>query len=92
MARDSLASIAPFAGQVRRQAGSPVAAAWGIDAPETAESTVATGQLDLVMAGRAHLANPYWPDHAALNLKVERAAWILPAPYAHRLARYRLVS
>lgn len=86
------AFLAPIAGQVRRQAGIPVAAAWGIDAPETAESTVATGQLDLVMVGRAHLANPHWPYHAALKLKVDRAAWVLPAPYAHWLARYRPVS
>ena len=41
------------------------------------------------MIGRAHLANPHWPYHAALQLKLPKAAWVLPAPYAHWLERYQ---
>lgn len=83
------AFLAPIAQKVRRAAGLPVSSAWGIGTPELAERCVATEQLDLVMVGRAHLANPHWPYFAAQELKVERAAWTLPAPYAHWLERYK---
>ncbi|CAO3361376.1 NADH:flavin oxidoreductase/NADH oxidase [Azospirillum melinis] len=83
------AFLAPVAGRVRREAELPVAAAWGIDAPKIADRTVADGQLDLVMVGRAHLANPHYPYRAAKELGVERPSWVLPAPYAHWLERYR---
>ena len=82
------AFLAPIAGRVRRETGIPVASAWGIDTPQLAEQTVAKGQLDLVMVGRAHLANPHWTYHAARTLEVDRASWVLPAPYAHWLERY----
>ena len=82
------AFLAPIAGRVRRGAGLPVASAWGIDNPATADATVRDGQLDLVMVGRAHLANPHWPMQAARALGVERPTWVLPAPYAHWLERY----
>ena len=84
------AFLAPIAARVRQEAGLPVAAAWGIDTPQLADSTVANGQLDLVMIGRAHLANPHWPLQAARALNVERPTWVLPAPYAHWLERYRV--
>ena len=83
------AFLAPIAERVRREAGLPVASAWGIDNPATADATVRDGQLDLVMIGRAHLANPHWPLQAARALNVERPTWVLPAPYAHWLERYR---
>ncbi|WP_207462295.1 NADH:flavin oxidoreductase/NADH oxidase [Azospirillum sp. SYSU D00513] len=84
------AFLAPVAGRVRREAELPVASAWGIDAPENADRAVAEGDLDLVMVGRAHLADPHWPYHAAQQLKLERPSWVLPAPYAHWLERYRV--
>ncbi|WP_321878398.1 NADH:flavin oxidoreductase/NADH oxidase [Paraburkholderia bannensis] len=83
------AFLAPIAQKVRRAAGLPVSSAWGIGTPELAERSVASEQLDLVMVGRAHLANPHWPYFAAQELKVDRAAWTLPAPYAHWLERYK---
>ncbi len=82
------AFLAPIAERVRREADLPVAAAWGIDNPAIADATVREGQLDLVMVGRAHLANPHWPLQAARALGVERPTWVLPAPYAHWLERY----
>jgi 2,4-dienoyl-CoA reductase-like NADH-dependent reductase (Old Yellow Enzyme family) len=82
------AFLAPIAERVRHEAGIPVASAWGIDTPELAERTVHDGQLDLVMVGRAHLANPHWPYHAARELGIDRPSWVLPAPYAHWLERY----
>lgn len=82
------ALLAPIAARVRRESGLPVASSWGIDQPALAEQVVADGQMDLVMVGRAHLANPHWPYQAALQLKLDRASWVLPAPYAHWLERY----
>ncbi|AKM31153.1 NADH:flavin oxidoreductase [Pandoraea faecigallinarum] len=81
--------LAPISARVKNEAGIPVASAWGIDDPVVANRIVADGQLDLVMVGRAHLANPHWPYFAARELDEKRPTWVLPAPYAHWLARYR---
>jgi len=83
------AFMGPVAERVRREAGVPVSSAWGFGTPEIAERVVKEQQLDLVMVGRAHLANPHWAYFAAKELGIERAAWTLPAPYAHWLERYR---
>jgi 2,4-dienoyl-CoA reductase-like NADH-dependent reductase (Old Yellow Enzyme family) len=83
------AFLAPIAERVRREAGIPVSSAWGIDTPELAQRVLENEQLDLVMVGRAHLADPHWPYKAARALGVERASWTLPAPYAHWLERYQ---
>jgi len=82
------AFLAPIAERVRKEADLPVSSAWGIDTPELADRSVGNGQLDLVMVGRAHLADPHWPYHAARKLGIERPSWTLPAPYAHWLERY----
>ncbi|RDK10796.1 NADH:flavin oxidoreductase/NADH oxidase [Cupriavidus lacunae] len=84
------AFLAPIAGRVRSEARLPVASSWGIDDPQLADRAVADGQMDLVMVGRALLANPHWPYHAARRLQVQRPSWVLPAPYAHWLERYQL--
>lgn len=83
------AFLAPIAERVRRETGLPVSSAWGIDTPELAQRVIEDGQLDLVMVGRAHLADPHWPYKAARALGIERASWTLPAPYAHWLERYQ---
>jgi len=82
------ALLAPIAERVRREAGLPVSSAWGFGTPELAQAAVQNNQLDLVMIGRAHLADPHWPYKAALALGVDRPSWTLPAPYAHWLERY----
>jgi 2,4-dienoyl-CoA reductase-like NADH-dependent reductase (Old Yellow Enzyme family) len=74
--------------RVRREAGVPVSSAWGFGEPSLAEQAVKSEQLDLVMVGKAHLANPHWTYFAAKELGVERPSWVLPAPYAHWLERY----
>ena len=84
------AFLGSVAQRVREQAGIPVASAWGFDGPNLAERALAEGQLDLVMVGRAHLANPHYPLQAAKELGVERPTWVLPAPYAHWLERYSM--
>ncbi|MGI4855697.1 MAG: NADH:flavin oxidoreductase/NADH oxidase [Janthinobacterium lividum] len=82
------AFLAPVAERVRRESGLPVSSAWGIDTPALAQQVVADQQLDLVMVGRAQLADPHWPYYAAKKLGLERPSWTLPAPYAHWLERY----
>ncbi|HLW05342.1 MAG TPA: NADH:flavin oxidoreductase/NADH oxidase [Azoarcus sp.] len=84
----SPAFLAPVAERVRTEADLPVAAAWGIDAVPDVEQVIAEKKMDLVMIGRAHLANPHWPMQVAQALKLEKPTWILPAPYAHWLERY----
>lgn len=83
------AFLAPVAERVGREAELPVASSWGVDTPVLAEGVVAAGQMDLVMVGRRHLANPHWSLEAAQTLKVDKPTWVLPAPYAHWLERYR---
>lgn len=83
------AFMAPIAKQVRQQAGIPVSSAWGFGKPDLAEAAVESESLDIVMVGRSHLVNPHWPYEAAKDLGVEKASWVLPAPYAHWLGRYQ---
>jgi len=82
------AFLGPIAQRVRHEAGLPVSSAWGIGTPELAERVLQDGQLDLVMVGRAHLADPHWPYKAARELGIDNPSWTLPAPYAHWLERY----
>ncbi|WEK45261.1 MAG: NADH:flavin oxidoreductase/NADH oxidase [Candidatus Andeanibacterium colombiense] len=84
--------LIPYAARIREEAGIPVVAAWGIDNPQIANAAVGAGQLDLVMMGHAHLADPHYPYVAAKALGKERPSWVLPAPYAHWLERYRGVQ
>ncbi len=82
------AFLGPIAERVRREADVPVSSAWGFGTPAIAERVVKEEQLDVVMVGRSHLANPHWAYFAAKELAIERPSWTLPAPYAHWLARY----
>ncbi|USI74769.1 NADH:flavin oxidoreductase/NADH oxidase [Sphingomonas morindae] len=81
--------LADIAARVRRETGLPGATSWYISGAEEAEQLIAEDRLDLVMLGRPLLADPHWPYAAARTLGLEEAAWTLPAPYAHWLARYR---
>lgn len=84
------ALLAPYAERVRREVGIPVSAAWCVDTPEAIRDVLARDQMDLVLLGRRHLANPHYPYELALALGEENAAWkALPDSYAHWLARYR---
>ncbi|WP_233237968.1 NADH:flavin oxidoreductase/NADH oxidase [Bordetella sp. LUAb4] len=81
--------LAPVAARVRRETGMPVASGWCMDDPQVAERAIAEGQMDLVMIARAHLADPHYPYALAVALGQENPAWVLPAPYAHWLSRYK---
>lgn len=86
------ALMAPIAERVRREANIPAATTWYISDPKQADALIRDGKVDLVMLGRSLLANPHWPYEAARALGRDKAAWTLPAPYAHWLERYRAAS
>lgn len=81
--------VASIAERVRNETGLPGATSWYISDAVEADAMIASGKVDLVMLGRPLLADPHWPFAAARKLGIERAAWTLPAPYAHWLERYR---
>lgn len=82
------AFLAPVAERVRREAGLPIASAWGFDAAADAARAVDDGVLDVVMIGRAHLANPHYGYRLAQKLGVKPPEQLLPAPYGFWLERY----
>jgi NADPH2 dehydrogenase len=83
------AFMAPFAAQVRREAEIATSTSWFISEPKQADGLIRDGQVDIVMLGRPLLEDPHWPYRAARALEIDRPAWVLPAPYAHWLDRYR---
>ena len=64
----------PFADAIRNRGGMPSAALGLIYSADMAEQILANGQADLVVLGRAMLADPYWPLRAAKALRAE-IAW-----------------
>ena len=64
----------PFAQAIRAQAGIATGAVGLITGAAQAEAIVASGQADLVLLARELLRNPYWPLHAARELRTN-VAW-----------------
>ncbi|WP_083582190.1 NADH:flavin oxidoreductase/NADH oxidase [Halomonas aestuarii] len=65
----------PLAQRVRQESGMATGAVGLIHSPDLAEAVIANGQADLVVLGRALLADPAWPLRAAAMLKAENVAW-----------------
>jgi len=59
----------PFAEAIRREAGIATAAVGMITAPAQADEIIRNGRADLVLLARASLRDPYWPLHAARELR-----------------------
>jgi 2,4-dienoyl-CoA reductase-like NADH-dependent reductase (Old Yellow Enzyme family) len=59
----------PFASRIRRETGLPTAAVGLITSPEQAEQILKTEEADMVILAREFLRDPYWPLHAARQLK-----------------------
>ena len=64
----------PFAEAIRREAGMPTGAVGLIHSPDLAEQILANGQADIIVLGRALLAEPYWPLTAAKKLRA-KVSW-----------------
>jgi 2,4-dienoyl-CoA reductase-like NADH-dependent reductase (Old Yellow Enzyme family) len=61
----------PFAEAIRKHAGIPTCAVGLISDATQAEQILSLGQADAVALARALLRDPYWPRHAAKELKVD---------------------
>jgi 2,4-dienoyl-CoA reductase-like NADH-dependent reductase (Old Yellow Enzyme family) len=83
------AFMAPIAARIKHEAGIATSTSWFVAEPGQADGLIRDDKVDLVMLGRPLLEDPHWPYRAARALDVEKAAWTLPAPYAHWLERYR---
>jgi 2,4-dienoyl-CoA reductase-like NADH-dependent reductase (Old Yellow Enzyme family) len=79
----------PVAERVKHDTAMPIAASWCIDDPLMAERAVTEGKMDLVLIGRAHLANPHYPYQIAMALGENMPANVLPPSYSYWLSRYR---
>jgi 2,4-dienoyl-CoA reductase-like NADH-dependent reductase (Old Yellow Enzyme family) len=60
---------APFAEQIRKEAGISTAAVGMITAPAQADQIIRNGQADIVFLAREMLRDPYWPLRAADELR-----------------------
>jgi 2,4-dienoyl-CoA reductase-like NADH-dependent reductase (Old Yellow Enzyme family) len=63
----------PFSDAIRREAAIPTLAVGLITDAVQAEQIVSLGQADAVCLARAMLRDPYWPRHAARELRAEMA-------------------
>lgn len=64
----------PFAARIRQEAGMVTATVGLINTPEQAETILTGGQADLILLGRQLLRDPYFPLHAAKQLR-DNIAW-----------------
>jgi 2,4-dienoyl-CoA reductase-like NADH-dependent reductase (Old Yellow Enzyme family) len=81
--------LANVAKQMKDATNMPIASAWGLGDAELANQVVENDSMDLVMIGRAYLANPHYTYEIARTLKHTKPSWVLPTPYAHWLERYK---
>ena len=82
-----------FAERVRKEAGIATGTVGMITEAVQAEHILRTGQADLILLARELLRDPYWPLHAAEDLRDNSVAW--PAQYvraAHRDTPIRQMS
>jgi 2,4-dienoyl-CoA reductase-like NADH-dependent reductase (Old Yellow Enzyme family) len=64
----------PLSARVRNETGMPTAAVGMITDPVQAEAIIHNGDADIVLLAREFLRDPYWPLHAAGELR-EKAPW-----------------
>jgi 2,4-dienoyl-CoA reductase-like NADH-dependent reductase (Old Yellow Enzyme family) len=68
----------PLARRIRAEAGIATGAVGLIRTAELAEQTLANGDADLILIGRAMLADPAWPRRAAAALGAPERAPVPP--------------
>jgi anthraniloyl-CoA monooxygenase len=57
----------PFADRIRLEVGMPTMTVGAISTYADVNSILAAGRADLCVLGRAHLHDPYWTRHAAIE-------------------------
>lgn len=83
------AFLVPYVERVAKATGLPVASGWCLDDAKTANAVIREGKMDVVMIGRAHLANPHYPLQLAFESGIEKpASLVLPIQYGYWLSRY----
>ena len=60
---------------MKRETGMRTSAVGLLHSPDMCEEIIANGRADLIVLGRALLADPYWPLHAATKLRAENLDW-----------------
>jgi len=65
----------PLSSAVSNGAGIATGAVGLLHGPDLAESVLANGDADLIILGRALLADPVWPLRAAKSLKTKSVNW-----------------
>ncbi len=65
----------PLSSAVRNAAGIATGAVGLLHGPDLAEAVLANGEADLIILGRALLADPVWPLRAAKALKTKSVHW-----------------
>jgi anthraniloyl-CoA monooxygenase len=68
----------PFSDRIRNEARLATMAVGNIYEPDHVNSILMAGRADLVCLARAHLADPYWTLHAAVQLGDLATPWPLP--------------
>jgi anthraniloyl-CoA monooxygenase len=71
--------LTPLSDRVRNEAPVPTIAVGNITDADQVNSIIASGRADLCALGRAHLTNPSWTLHAAMELGYAPQGW--PSPY-----------
>ena len=74
----------PFAEAIRKEAGIATSAVGFITSAVQADQIIRTGQADLVLLAREFLRDPYWPHHAARELRVKEGTKV-PVQYGRAL-------
>lgn len=69
----------PFSDRIRNEAGIPTMTVGNISDYDQVNGILTSGRADLVCLARAHLGNPYWTLHAAVEQGDTASEW--PAPY-----------
>jgi len=64
----------PFAARIRRETGIKTGAVGMITSAEQADQIVRMGEADVILMAREFLRDPYWPLHAATELKQKMEA------------------
>ncbi|MGY6535125.1 MAG: bifunctional salicylyl-CoA 5-hydroxylase/oxidoreductase [Pararhodobacter sp.] len=69
----------PFSDRIRNEAGIATMAVGNISDWDQVNGILMAGRADLICLARAHLADPYWTLHAAVEQGDEASEW--PTPY-----------
>lgn len=69
----------PFSDRIRNEAGIPTMTVGNISDYDQVNGILMAGRADLVCLARAHLADPYWTLHAAVEQGDTATEW--PVPY-----------